>query len=225
MNTTVKENFVLDKFTAVDFLTNGSGRTILLHDISWEEYEVFLDDFAEKPGWKLAFNGGKLEIMPPTPEHEGYSFNFQLFVVAYCDIFDLDFEGRGSTTFRSKSLDKGIEPDECFYIQSAGKIIGKKIAAKDFPMPDVAVEIDITTESLDKLPIYAALKVNEVWIYNGKKLSFYELEDGKYREISHSRAMPLISSDNLAEFLNLARQKGQSFALKSFRDWLKKQQN
>lgn len=223
MNTTVKENFVLDKFTAVDFLTNGSGRTILLHDISWKEYEVFLEDFAEKPGWKLAFNKGKLEIMPPTPEHEDYSYNFHNFILAYCERFDITHEGRGSTTFRSEVLKKGVEPDECFYIQNAGKIIGKKIPAKDFPMPDVAVEIDITTESLDKLPIYAALQVKEVWIYDGKKLSFYELRKEEYQEISHSRAMPLISSNDLADFLTLSQQKGQTFALKSFRSWLKKQ--
>lgn len=223
MNAALTENFVLDKFTAVDFLTSGSGRTVLLNDISWKEYENFLEDFAERPGWKLAFNGGKLEIMPPTPEHEGYSFNFQLFVVAYCDIFDLNFEGRGSTTFRSKNLKKGVEPDECFYIQSAEKIIGKKIPVKEYPMPDVAVEIDITTESLDKLPIYSALQVQEVWIYDGEKLAFYELVNDEYQKISHSRAMSLLSSQDLNEFLKLSRKKGQTFALKSFRKWLKEQ--
>ncbi len=223
MNATLTENFVLDKFTAVDFLTNGNGRTILLHDISWKEYENFLEDFAERSGWKLAFDGGKLEIMPPTPEYEGYSFNFQLFVVAYCDIFNLNFEGRGSTTFRSKILKKGVEPDECFYIQSAEKIIGKKIPSKEFPVPDVAVEIDITTESLDKFPIYSALQVPELWIYDGENLTFYELENKEYREISHSRTMPSLSSQDLAEFLQLSKQKGQTFALKSCRNWLKDQ--
>ncbi len=172
MNTTVKENFVLDKFTAVDFLIYGSNKSLLLTDISWQEYELFLQDFEERAGWRLAFDEGKLEIMPPTLNHEKYSFNFQIFVVAYCEHFDLTVEGAGSTTFRRENIGKGIEPDKCFYVQSAKKIIGKNIPAKEYPMPDVAVEIDITTESLDKLPIYAALKVKEVWIYDGKKLSF-----------------------------------------------------
>ncbi len=221
MNTTVTENFVLDNFTAIDFLADG--RTILLNDISWNEYEVFLQDFEERAGWRLAYDGGKLEIMPPTPEHEEYSFSFHDFVRAFCEEFDIDLEGRRSTTFRRKFLGKGVEPDECYYIQSAKKIAGKQLPTKDFPVPDVAVEIDVTTESLDKFPIYAALQVPEVWIYDGKTVSFYELEAESYHQISHSRALPLLSAEKLAEFLQTSQTKGQTFALKSFRAWLREQ--
>ena len=214
------ENFVLDKFTAVDFLAGESGRTILLNDISWNEYEMFLEDFEERAGWRLAYDGGKLEIMPPTPEHEEYSYNFHNFVVAYCDYFDINLEGRGSTTFKRDFLEKGVEPDECFYVQSAEKIIGKKIPAKEFPVPDIAVEIDVTTKSLDKFPIYAALQVPELWLYDGKNLAFYELQAGNYHQISKSRALPQLSTEKLSEFLKISREKGQTYALKSFRGWL-----
>lgn len=221
MNTTT-ENFVLDNFTAVNFLTNES-RTILLNDISWNEYEMFLKDFEERAGWRLAYDGGKLEIMPPTPEHEEYSFSFHDFIRAYCDEFDINLEGRRSTTFRRKFLEKGVEPDECYYVQSAAKIAGKQLPTKDFPMPDIAVEIDVTTESLDKFPIYAALEVSEIWIYDGETVSFYELEAENYHQIGHSRALPLLSAETLTGFLKMSRTKGQTFALKSFRGWLKEQ--
>ncbi|MGI8639913.1 MAG: Uma2 family endonuclease [Pyrinomonadaceae bacterium] len=224
MSVTVAENFVLDKFTAVDFLINGSRGIILLNDISWEEYELFLQDFAEQPHWRIAYNEGRLEIMPTTPEHEDYSFSFHNFVLAYCENFDMELEGRGSATFRRQFLKKGIEPDECFYIQSAEKVLGKRLPTKDFPVPDVAVEIDLSTESLDKFPIYAALQVPEVWIYDGETVSFYELEAENYHQISHSRALPLLSAEKLAEFLKLSQTKGQTFALKSFRNWLREQQ-
>jgi Uma2 family endonuclease len=223
MNTATTENFVLDNFTAVNFLAGSGGRTILLNDISWNEYEMFLKDFEERAGWRLAYDRGRLEIMPPTPEHEEYSFSFQLFVVAYCDAFDLDFEGRGSTTFRRRFSEKGVEPDECFYVQKAEKIAGKRLPTKDFPVPDIAVKIDITTESLDKFPIYAALKVPEIWIYDGAVISFYELEAENYHQISSSRALPLLQAEKLTEFLGMSRTKGQTFALKSFRGWLKEQ--
>lgn len=216
---TTAENFVLDNFTAVDFLAN-EGRTILLNDISWNEYEMFLKDFEERAGWRLAYNGGKLEIMPPTLEHDYYSFTFHNFVLAYCEEFDLNLEGAGSTTFRRQFLEKGVEPDECFYIQSAEKIIGKKFTPKDYPMPDIAVEIDITTESLDKFPIYAALQVPEVWIYDGDTVSFYQLETENYQQISHSRALPLLAAEKLTEFLEISKTKGQTVALKMFRNWL-----
>jgi len=118
MSATMTENYVLDKFTAVDFLAGESGRAILLNDISWNEYETFLDDFAERAGWRLAYDGGKLEIMPPLMEHETPSRSIEIFVRTYCEHFDLILESAGSTTYRRKLKKKGVEPDACFYVQT-----------------------------------------------------------------------------------------------------------
>ncbi len=221
MSVNVAENFVLDKFKAADFLVDGSGGRILLNNISWNLYEIFLEDFAERPGWKLTYDGGKLEIMPPTPEHEEYSFSFHDFVRAYCDAFEIELEGRRSTTFRSEMLDKGVEPDECYYIKSVDKIIGKNLSAKNFPVPDVAVEVDITTESLDKFPIYSDLQVPELWVFDGNKLSFYKLQEKKYHQVKNSISMPQLAAEDLLKFLKLGRKKGQTAALKEFRKRLK----
>ncbi len=218
MNTATVENFVLDNFTAVDFLANG--RTILLNDISWAEYEMFLKDFEERSGWRLAYDGGKLEIMPPTFEHEYSSFTFHDFVRAFCDEFDLELVGGGSSTFRREFLKKGVEPDECFYIQNAREAIERNFSSKNYLVPDVAVEIDITTESLDKFPIYAALEVPELWVYDGKHLAFYELDSGNYHQIPHSRALPQLSAKELERFLEISKKQGQTAALKSFRQSL-----
>lgn len=223
MNTTATENFVFDKFTAAELLAGDGGRRILLSDISWSDYENFLEDFEERPGWRLAFDEGRLEIMPPTIEHERYSVTFNDFIRLYCLHFDIDLESTGSTTFRSEKLEKGVEPDECFYIQSVGKITGKELFSKPYPVPDIAVEIDLTTESLDKFPIYAALKVAELWIFDGENLSFYKLVGEKYHQITQSRALPEISAADLVKFLEISRKKGQTAALKSFREWLIKQ--
>ncbi len=222
--TTTAEDFVLNNFTAVDFLTNES-RTILLDGVSWNEYEMFIEDFKKKPGWRLAYDGGKLEIMPPLMEHETLAVSVDMLVRAFCEHFDLTLESAGSTTFRSQLKKKGVEPDDCFYIQSANKVIGKvkSLDPKNYPAPDIAFEVDITHGSLDKFPIYAALGVAEIWIYDGETVSFYELKAENYHQISHSRALPLLSSKKLTECLGMSRTKGQTFALKSFRAWLKEQ--
>lgn len=220
MNATVTENFVLDKFTAADFLAGDSGRRILLNDISWAEYERFLKDFEQRPGWRLAYDRGRLEITPSSFELGYYKCSFRDLVRAYCDEFDIKLEGCGSTTFKREFLEKSIEPDECFYIQTAEKVIAKKIPTDKFPVPDIAVEVDVTTESLDKFPIYAALKVPELWVYDGKVLSFYELRRQKYHQITQSRALPQISAKDLTNFLEMSWSKGQTAALKSFRRWL-----
>ncbi len=220
--TTINENIVLNKFTAVDFLTGENGRTLLINDVSWNEYEMFLEDFEERAGWRLAYDQGKLEIMPPLMDHETPAISVDRFVLAYCEYFDFILEGAGSTTFRRELVKKGVEPDACFFIQSANKVIGKAklLDPKNYPMPDVAFEADVTHGSLDKFPIYAALQVPEVWLFDGEDLTFYELDGKEYQEISHSRAMPHLSSEKLAEFLKISREKGQMKALKSFRAWL-----
>jgi len=222
--TTTAEDFVLDNFAAVDFLTN-ENRTILLDNISWAEYEMFLGDFEKRPGWRLAYDGGKLEIMPPLMEHETPAVSIDMLVRAFCEHHDLTLESAGSTTFRRELKKKGVEPDDCFYIQSADKVIGKvkSLDPKNYPAPDIAFEVDITHGSLDKFPIYAALGVPEVWIYDGETLTFYELKAENYHQITHSRALPLLAAENLTEFLGMSRAKGQTSALKNFRAWLKEQ--
>lgn len=221
MSIAVNDNVVLDKFTAVDFLATESDG-LLLNNISWNEYEMFLEDFEEKAGWRLAYDEGKLEIMPPLMEHEEPSISVGMFVRAYCEHFDLNLESAGSTTFRREIKKKGVEPDACFYIQSVEKVIGKikSLDPQNYPVPDIAVEVDITHGSLDKFPIYAALQVPEVWLYDGKKVSFNKLEDEKYHQISHSVALTHFSVEKLTEFLKLSEEKGQSFALKAFRQHL-----
>lgn len=224
MSATLTENFVLDKFTAIDFLTNERNKTILLTDISWEEYEMFLEDFEEKAGWHLTYDGGKLEIMPPLMEHETPSRSIDLFVWAYCEHFGLTFESAGSTTFRRKLKRKGVEPDACFFVQTAEKVIGQSetLDPDNYPVPDVAVEIDVTHGSLDKFSIYATLEVPEIWLFDGKKLSFYELRNENYHQISNSRALPKLSAENLSDFLQISKKKRQFFAVKSFQNWLSK---
>jgi len=41
------------------------------------------------------------------------------------------------------------------------------------PPPDLVVEVDITHPSLDKFPIYASLRVPEVWRHDGEPCSFF----------------------------------------------------
>lgn len=155
-------------------------------------------------------------------DHRTYCLDFEILVRAYCEHFDSKLEIHRLKTFKSKSLDQDIEPDECFYVENSDKIIGKNLSPKEFPVPDVAVEVDITTESLDKFPIYAELKVNEIWIFNGEKLTFYELRGGKYHRIENSLSMPKMKSKDLLKFLKLSNKKGQTSALREFRKWLTK---
>lgn len=219
------ETEVLDNFTAISHLANGSGvytKPILLKYVTWQEYECFLEAFEERSGWHLAYDDGDLEFMPPLRQHEVPSQTVSYLVLAYCEHFDLDLISAGSTTFRRKAKMKGVEPDECFYIQNAGKAIDADDDEKpeDYLVPDVAVEIDVTHGSLDKFKIYAALEVPELWLVQKNQIAFYQLAGKEYRQTDKSSALPELSSNVLTEFVALARASGQTAAVKQFRQRL-----
>ena len=113
---------------------------------------------------------------------------------------------------------QGAEPDACYYVRSADRIIGKRtIDLESDPPPDVVVEIDVTNESLSKFPIYAALSVPEIWQYDGKTAQFYELAGERYRQTSESRFLPRLTPAMLAEALEHSKTAGQTAALVAFR--------
>src|SRR5262249_27775182 len=108
-----------------------------------------------------------------------------------------------STTFKRQSIERGLEPDECFWIQNEPFVRGKMELdlLLDHP-PDLAIEIDISRSSLDRLAIYARLKVPEVWTFDGESLRIRVLDaNGQYAESTVSRSWPKLAVQDLAAFL------------------------
>src|SRR5690349_13948329 len=103
----------------METLTQPAEQRIVLHCISWETYERFLVDLADSSAPRLTYDRGTLEIMSPLPEHERQRHNLATLVEIAAEARDLDLLGLGSTTFRREDLQRGLEPDACFYIQNA----------------------------------------------------------------------------------------------------------
>jgi Uma2 family endonuclease len=146
-------------------------------------------------------------------------------VYVITDELGMDMNSLGSTTFRHSGWLQGLEPDACFYIQNAASIIGLRRFDPDIPPPppDLAVEIDITTESLNRLPTYRNLGVPEIWRYDGKKLEFLHLNESGYAEFATSRAFPFLAPTDVERFLEKSLNEGQSPALREFRQWVRTQ--
>jgi Uma2 family endonuclease len=139
------------------------------------------------------------------------------------DHMDIVLESRGSTTFKRKRQ-QGAEPDTCFYIQNASRIIGKhRIDLATDPPPDVVVEIDVSHDSTDKFEFYASIGVPEIWRYDEHRAQIFHLRDQTFIEMPSSRAFPIVTSDALTRFLDQSKTEGQSAALKSFRHWVRSQ--
>jgi Uma2 family endonuclease len=205
---------------AVEHLPEGA--MLVIPQTTWEEYEELLNAVAERPGLRLTYDGGRLEIMSPSPEHEEYKELVLQLVRVLADERGLPLETRGATTWKRRSSGQGTEPDTCFYVANAARVIGKRrIDLEADPPPDVVVEIDVTNESLSKFPIYATLGVPEIWRYDGTVMQFCGLADGRYQELPTSMSFPRLTPAALAQALEEGKLAGQTAALAAFRQRLR----
>ena len=197
------------------------GQTVVLENISWEEFEAILEDLGESRGSRIAYDCGRLEIMTPLPEHEVNKVYISNFVEILLEELEIEFCPLGSTTFKNQSMFKGIEPDSCFYIQNEPAVRGKnRLDLAVDPPPDLALEIDITNRSHPE--IYQSLGVPELWRYQPNKLQILLLVDGKYVESENSRNFPdfpLI--EVIPQYLTQCRTEGRNQGVKAFRSWVK----
>ncbi|MBD2004217.1 MULTISPECIES: Uma2 family endonuclease [Cyanophyceae] len=196
-------------------------RTVL-PNISWETLEALLIETGEDRGWRFAYDGSTLELMTPLFEHENPKSNFGNLIIFLALELDIEIKSAGSTTLKRQIANRGIEPDNCYYIQNELAVRGKqKLNLETDPPPDLAIEIDITSSSVNKFEIYSALGVTELWRYDGRNLKFYQLAEGKYIECEFSIAFPIVSVTEISRFIEQSKSIGEIALLKSFRAWVR----
>lgn len=204
-------------------LTVPPGHRIILHNISWQEFEEILTELGENRASRLAYYQGNLEIKMPLPKHEVAKVIIGDLVKIILEELEIDCECFASTTFKRQDMDSGIEPDDSFYIQNHLQMIGKeKIDLNIDPPPDLVIEIDVTSKT--QLDAYLALAVPEVWRYENDKLQINIWQDGKYIESKISPNFPnLPIAEIIPQFVEESRIFGRSLTLRKFRQWLKQQ--
>ena len=196
-------------------------RTVL-ENISWETFITLLKETGDSRGYRFAYNNGTLEIMTPLLEHENYKSNIGNFIIALAEEINLEIKSAGSTTLKQQSEKKAIEPDNCYYIQNEAAVRGKNnLDLATDPPPDLAIEIDITSTSINKFAIYASLGVAEIWRYDGEVLKFYHLDNGNYIEREFSLAFSFLSAQDMERFLSQSKTMGEIAVLKTFRVWVR----
>ena len=170
----------------------------------------------------INYDNGEMELMPPLPVHERWKKVLARLVEALAEELNTPLGMLGSTTFRRQDLAKGLEPDECYYIQHEAELRGKlEIDLAHDPPPDLAIEIDITHSSLDREAIYAGLGVPEVWRFQGHKLTFLRLGPRGYAPIRRSLAFPFLTSAALQRFLDSWGTTDDITLMRRFRHWVR----
>jgi Uma2 family endonuclease len=202
--------------------TRPAEQIVILGPISWETYERLLAEQGEINGKRFTYDQGTLEIMVLSTRHERLNRTLALLVELAAEALNLDLERFGSATFQRADLLKGFEPDSCFYIQHAEAVRGKEqVDLMVDPPPDLLIEIDITSPSLNRFPIFAAVGVPEVWRYDGERITFYHLVDAVYLPTTHSIALPLLSSEGGTRLLDESETLRSTAWLRHVRDWLR----
>ena len=199
-----------------------AGSKLELPNVVWDEYENLLSQMGDFPGHRLSYDRGRLTVVSPNRRHEFYKLFFGRIAQVLTEELRIDVEATGATTLRRRSLGQGIEPDESYYVGNATNVIDHLEFDLDVdPPPDVAIEIDITSDSLDKLPIYAALGVPEIWRYDGEVMRLYKLAGENYELIHNSLAFPILTAEDLTQCLKQSKTEGQSAAAAAFRRMLR----
>jgi Uma2 family endonuclease len=193
---------------------------IVLDRIGWQEFEDILEDLGEHRHSHIAYYKGVLEFRKPLLEHERYK-------VIVCDLLTillnelgLDWESLGSTTFKNRRMQAGIEPDDCFYIQNYRAVTGMKRIDLDVdPVPDLAIKVDLTSQT--QVSAYEALGVAEIWRIRNGRLEINLLQNGKYVNSTTSQifsSIPILEGISL--FLERSGEIPMSALCREFRAWL-----
>lgn len=201
-------------------LTQHRADRVVLHNISWQQFENLLVDLGESRAARVAYDDGTLEIMTPLPEHEYYKEALGDAIKDIAEVLDQDYESLGSTTWKREIKKAGVEPDNCFYFQNEPRIRGKlEYDLNQDPPPDLALEIDVTSKSLSRFSIYARLGVPEIWCYDSGELKIYQLQNEGYIEVETSSVFPTLPVQELPALIEQYRPQGRRAIRRAVREW------
>jgi Uma2 family endonuclease len=201
-----------------------SAQHLALSAISWPAYVTIGDLLGEQPV-RLTYSRGELELMTLSREHELLKGLLRRFVEIVAEECAMELASGGSTTFRRQDLERGLEPDECYWIAHERQVRDRdQIDLTIDPPPDLALEIEVTRNLLNRIDIYAALRVPEVWRYDGATLTVLCLTAaGTYAPATTSPSFPFLPIAELNRYLALHATVGEMALARQFRTWVRTQ--
>lgn len=190
--------------------------------VDWNFYETLLDQLGDRHVF-VTFHDGSIELMSPSWKHDKRGRRLGVLVNILAEELNIPIEGGGSTTFKREDALAGLEPDECFYVANFERVKGKsEIDLTVDPPPDLAIEVEVSRRMIARMPIYAALKIPEIWRDDGKNIHFHVLaDDGSYREVQQSVSFPMMPIDQIDRFLDLAKTIDEMNWTRAVRQWVK----
>jgi Uma2 family endonuclease len=208
-------------------VTRRSPEYAVLRGVRYDVY-VALRDAPANGGLRMTYHDGTLEIMSPEFRHEHSTALLGAIVRAYTAVLGVRFVSARSTTFRRGRAGRkkgfGKEPDESFYFAHADAVRNRASIDLDAaPPPDLWIEVDNRVSSAGRLPVYAALRVPEVWVYRPRKgtLGFLSLDGDAYRPIDRSLSLNALTPAIVLDLLAEADRQSENEWDVWMRDWMR----
>jgi Uma2 family endonuclease len=195
---------------------------LVFYAVDWRSYEKFLEAVGDRR-IRLTYDRGTLEIMTIGAFHDWWKRRIGLLMPILGREVGKSVQGFGSTTLRREDVGKGLEPDEGFYVGRGDQMAGPMdIDLSRDPPPDLGLEIDIYASSLNRMDIYAALRVPEVWRFDGENLYVYRLLDnGSYEQVERSVHFPTLPLTDFVQFLRTTQKLTEDALIEPFVEWVR----
>jgi Uma2 family endonuclease len=197
--------------------------SIVLDGVPWDDYEAMLRIVGNRK-IRINYDRGRMEIMSPLQEHGNRSYLLGQMVDVLVEEFDIPVVPADPVTLRREDLEKGAEPDKHYHLRdNAARVVGKRdLDLTVDPPPDLVIEADVTSRSEQRLPIFAALGIPEVWRLDDDDLRFLVLQsDGTYRPSDRSLAFPSLTLADAARFLEEGRRAVTPAWIRGFRAFVR----
>ncbi len=206
-----------------------SEQRLVLEDISWQQFEAILAETGADRTSRFTFDRGRLEMMTPLEEHDRCHKLIESLILVLVEVMKLQVEGYKAPTLKRPDLGLAVEPETGYYLQHVAAVQGK--AAIDLaldPPPDLILDVSLSKSTLDRLALYAALSVPEVWCYVSQpgddflkgQLQIYGLDAQGYAVSAYSFAFPFLPAGRILQFIDESDALGLMTALRSLRAWL-----
>jgi Uma2 family endonuclease len=198
-------------------------QTMLLHDISWEQYLAIGNALPDRPRLRLTYDHGSLEFMVISFEHDFFKYTFGMLIHLICEVCEIPYVAAGSMTFQRKEIEAGFEPDQCFWIQHERQMRGhRNYDPQRDPPPDLTLEVEITRSALNRMGLFAKYKIPEVWRFDGETIRVCLLQaDGTHKVVPESPTFPGIPIAELVRFLQPNPNVDNLTANREFRKWVR----
>jgi Uma2 family endonuclease len=171
--------------------TNLEQRLLLPRNYSWQEFVVLENLLASSGSFRITYLDGWIELMTVGEPHELIKSLLGMFLEAYFIEMGIEFIPVGNATRRGEEKGTSFEPDESYYLG----------AKKD--NPDLAIEVILTSGSLEKLEKYRRFKIPEVWLWENNQLDVYALISSEYHLVNRSQLLPDLDLDLLVRCVQM----------------------